>query len=137
MAEILSKNLKVKNGQILTVSNTKRKEFGNEAKTYKVLWVADDELEYEFCIMLTEKELTNCERAIGTFAEEYVIGHLYTHFCVKCEKNYKKYFIKVLFENGDESCLILTPKKLDKFRKRAEKNIEDCPEKSWWTDLTD
>lgn len=137
MAEILSKDLKVKNGQILKVVNTNRKEFGNEAKTYNVVWVKDNELDYEFCIMLTEKELQNCERAIGSFDDNYVLGHLYTFTSVKCEKLCKKYFIKVLFPNEDETCLFMSAKKLDKFKKRAEKNIEDQPKKSWWTDLTD
>jgi hypothetical protein len=66
MATILSKDLKVKNGQIIKVQNDNRKSFSNEAKFYYAVWVKSVTDE-EFCIMFTEKEFKSAEKVLGTF----------------------------------------------------------------------
>ena len=60
MATILSKDLKVKNGQIIKVQNDNRKEFSNEAKFYYALWVKFNEK--NICIMMTQNEFKNANK---------------------------------------------------------------------------
>lgn len=134
MATILSKDLKVKNGQIIKVQNDNRKIFSNEAKFYYAVWVktiTDDEL----CIMFTESEFKKTEKVLGTFSDELELGRLYTFNTNK--HNINKLLIKLIHANGDETCIFISTKLFEKLKVRAEKNIEDQPEKSWWTDLLD
>ena len=136
MATILSKNLKVKNGQIIKVQNDNRKTFSNEAKFYYALWVKL-ESGVETCTMFTKSEFDKCEKALGTFDNAFKLGHLYSIQKVKAAKYGKRFFCKVIHENTDETCLVLTETLLDTVINRALKNIEDQPEKAWLTNLID
>ncbi len=137
MATILSKDLKVKNGQVLLVKNEKiNKTRGNEAKTYLVLWFNDVD-DIEKCLMFTENEFNKCEKVLGTFNNENKLGYAYSFNLVKAKTNSKLKLIKIQHINSDETCLLITEKLFNKCLARAQKNIEDCPEKGWWTDLID
>ena len=135
MATILSKDLKVKNGQLIKVQNDNRKKFSNEAKTYYALWVKDID-NSEYCIMFTEKEFYKCEKVLGTFDDAFILGQVYTFDCIK-NKTASKILIKVNHVNGDETCIFLNKQQFEKLKLRGEKNIEDQPEKSWLTNLFD
>lgn len=134
MATILSKNLKVKNGQIIKVQNDNRKIFSNEAKFYYAVWVKTITDE-EFCIMFTESEFKKCEKILGTVTDSLELGKIYTINAVKHDSN--RILLKVIHANEDETCLFISMKLFNKLKVRAEKNIEDQPEKSWLTDLFD
>lgn len=134
MASILSKNLTVKNGQVIQVKNENRKSFSNEANTYYALWVKEAN---EHCLLFTEKEFNKCEKLLGTFCEDFDLGKVYTFQYTKTKNSAKRYLINVIHINGDKTCLMLTEKLLNTVIKRGNKNIEDQPEKSWWIDLTD
>jgi hypothetical protein len=134
MATILSKNLKVKNGQIIKVQNDNRKEFSNEAKFYYAVWVKSITDE-EFCIMFTENEFKKTEKVLGTFENELELGKIYTFWTTRSKPN--KFIIKLIHANEDETCVAISTKFFEKLKIRAEKNIEDQPEKSWWTNLLD
>jgi len=47
------------------------------------------------------------------------------------------WFVNVQTPNGDEVPLMLTQKEYENSLKRAEKNMEDIPSKSWITDILD
>ena len=134
MSTILSKDLKVKNGQVLLVKNENKKL--NESKTYLVCWVSDID-NVEKCIMFTEKEFKKCEKVLGTFDDEYNMGYVYTFNFVRRKTNSACKLIKVNHVNSDETCLLIPEKMFNKCLNRAKKNIEDCPEKGWFTNLFD
>jgi hypothetical protein len=133
MATILSKDLKVKNGQIIKVQNDNRKEFSNEAKFYYALWVKFKNK--DICIMMTQNEFKNANKILGSIDDKFDLGTVYTMDLVKRAKASKRYLIRVIHENEDETCLFLTEKQFNNFKIRGEKNIEDQPEKSWFTSI--
>lgn len=134
MATILSKDLKVKNGQIIKVKNENRKDFSNEAQFYYAVWIKYVTGE-EFCIMFTENEFKRCEKILGTLTYALDLGQVYTYASNKNEV--VKVLIKLIHSNGDETCVFFPIKMFEKLKNRADKNIEDQPEKSWWVDLLD
>jgi hypothetical protein len=136
MATILSKNLKVTNGQVIRVQNDNRKAFSNEAKFYYALWIKT-EVGVETCLMFTKSEFDQCEKAVGSFDNGFALGHLYSVNFVKSSNFGKRYFVRILHENSDETCLVLKESLYNTAVNRGLKNIEDQPEKSWLTDLMD
>lgn len=133
MATILSKDLKVKNGQVIKVQNENRKEFSNEAKSYYALWVKFENK--NMCIMMTQNEFKNTNKILGSIDDKFDLGTVYTMELVKRINSSKRYLIRILHENEDETCLFLTEKQFNTFKVRGEKNIEDQPEKSWLTSI--
>ena len=58
----------------------------------------------------------------------------------KAFSNAKTWYISLAVEDADgsnERTLLFTEKEIERAEKRAKKNSEDLPEKSWWTDLQD
>lgn len=47
------------------------------------------------------------------------------------------WFSYVQLPSGEEIPIMLTEKELERAKSRAKKNVEDCPEKGWLTDLFD
>ena len=133
MATILSKDLKVKNGQIIKVQNDNRKEFSNESKFYYALWVKFKNK--DICIMMTQNEFKNANKILGSIDDKFDLGTVYTMDLVKRTKASQRYLIRIIHENEDETCLFLTKKQFYTFKVRGEKNIEDQPEKSWFTSI--
>jgi CRISPR/Cas system-associated protein endoribonuclease Cas2 len=87
--------------------------------------------------MMTQKEFNNMQKLLGSIDDKFEFGKVYTMDLVKCAKSHKKVLIKVKHVNGDETCLFLSESQFNKCKLRGEKNIEDQPEKSWWTNLFD
>jgi hypothetical protein len=56
---VLSANMKIKIGRIVTVDNKNRK--GNSSRKYKAVWVEDSDGENERCLLFTERELNIAE----------------------------------------------------------------------------
>jgi hypothetical protein len=134
MATIISKNLKVKNGQIIKVQNDNRKSFSNEARFYYAVWVKPITGK-DICLMLTESEFKNAEKILGSLVDELELGKVYT--INSNRKNSNKILLKLIHANEDNTCLCISLNLFNKLKTRAEKNIEDQPEKSWLTDLFD
>lgn len=126
MAQILSKDLTVTNGQVIFVQNTNKRKFSNQNDRYCALWVqmGDD---CEKCLLFTEKEFTKLIlNPVKTNIDELVLGKAYTFN--------EAYLIKIKNIDSIQNIIYLKKYIYERALRRANKNIEDQPEKSWYVD---
>lgn len=126
MAQILSKDLTVTNGQVIFVQNTNKRKFSNQNDRYCALWVqmGDD---CEKCLLFTEKEFTKLIlNPVKTNIDELVLGKAYTFN--------EDYLIKIKNIDSIQNIIYLKKYIYERALRRANKNIEDQPEKSWYVD---
>lgn len=126
MAQILSKDLTVTNGQVIFVQNTNKRKFSNQNDRYCALWVqmGDD---CEKCLLFTEKEFTKLIlNTVKTNIDELVLGKAYTFN--------EDYLIKIKNIDSIQNIIYLKKYIYERALRRANKNIEDQPEKSWYVD---
>lgn len=128
MAEILSKDLTVENGQVICVKNTNRPKFSNEDERYYALWV-ETQTDEEKCLLFTAKEFS---RLIIKHIETDIIQFIELGQIYKYKNNY---IIKV--KNIDQTIHVVQIKQFlyERALRRGIKNIEDQPEKTWFVDF--
>lgn len=126
MAEILTTDLTVKNGQVICVKNTDKRKFSNADERYYALWI-DTLHDGEQCLFFTGKEFASLiVKHIDTdIANILELGKLYTY------KN--KYMIKVKSIDQTEHIIQFGEFLYKRALKRCAKNTEDIPTKSWFT----
>jgi hypothetical protein len=130
MSIILSKNLTVKNGQLICVYNSLKPSFSNEAKSYYALWIKDPINKNENCLLFTKAELHLMKDTYNNNSENYKLGYIYSEVIGKRSI----FLVKYLDLNKAEHFVTMSTKLLYKALERAKKNIEDNPEKSWFVD---
>ena len=125
MAEILTTDLTVKNGQVICVKNTDKRKFSNADDRYYVLWV-DTLNDGEKCLFFTGKEFASLivKRIDTDIVSLLELGKLYTY------KN--KYMIKVKSIDETEHIIQFGEFLYERALKRCAKNTEDIPTKSWF-----
>lgn len=129
--ELIDKDLEIKLGQLIRVTNLNRKSLENEL--YVSLQVEDEDGNNERCILFTEIELSDMQKISGNFLTSLKDGKIY-----KCKiGNRDTNIIRVKNYIGMDLFLRVSNSQLRKAEKRAERNKEDLTEKSIWTNMFD
>ena len=123
------KNAKVRKGNVLMVTNTKRGL--TESPKYAAVWVEDSNGSNERCLLLTWKEWSKLSCIVPP-APLPVKGRLY-----QMEIAGRKALALEVVYNTVTFVLSLSAKRIAKWEQRAKRNPEDIPKKSLFVDLLD
>lgn len=127
MTKILSSNATIKNGALITVSNTNRKSFSNEKINYTAIWLQDSTGKNDKCYLFTGKEIIKIISRIKTTSLDLIPGRLNI---IQTIKGNIKYIVKLINGKNEFIYGIITEKELLNASTRAQKNPEDLTQKS-------
>ena len=131
MAEIIDSNLKVVLGQLIRVKNLNKLPTANQI--YIALHVQDEDGENQRCLLMTEIECSDMQKVYSKFFDKMIYGRLYDFLINKKHT----FVVRVKNYNGQDRFFRISKTQLFKFQKRAQKNLQDLPKKSYFTDLLD
>lgn len=120
----------VKAGQILRVVN-QDVESHFESTDYYAIWVEDVDGKNERCLLYTRDRTFEKTVGIDSIKSNLVPGRLYP--VVLSERT--TYLVSVITTYGRIKTIRLSPSVIKAGEKRAKKNPEDIPKKSFLTDL--
>lgn len=129
MVEIIDKDIKIRNGNLIKVKNTDRNKFSNENREYYSCWVEDENGNNERCLLFTEKEINGFSNV--SLNQKFIFGRLYGFEFGKRNG----YIIKL--NNKEEKLFFITKKIILCAENRANKNREDLTKKNYFIDLID
>ena len=119
-------------GKMVRVANQQKKF--NENEVYIAIHIENEDGDEECCLLFTEIELSDMEKIHFNFAlERMKAGRLYSALI----DGKKTFFVKFINDNDEAKIFRLSPSQLKTAVARANRNPEDLPKKSWWTDLKD